>query len=155
MGPRKEPRAAYHRLSDFRLPRAILEVRSGHHRPLLIPRSDLIAIHCLQSDDAKQKHTHRLQDVFYDGLAGWAKSHPDKVVEEDVHDIAKLSQALYVAFFRLRDSVTNNAAELPRRRALDDLVEMAFMGRKGSIHSVAYVTSVADVVGVSFVFYQS
>lgn len=100
-----------------------------------IPWFDLIEIH-FQSDDAKQKNTYRFQDIFYDGLAGWAMSNPEKMVDEDVHDIARLSPALYVAFFRLRHSVASNAVDLTQRRAIDDIVEMAFMGRKGSIHSV-------------------
>jgi hypothetical protein len=57
-------------------------------------------------------------------------------VDGDVHDIASLAQALYVSFFRLLDSVNNNAVELTQRRAIDDIVEMAFKGRMKSIHSV-------------------
>jgi hypothetical protein len=57
-------------------------------------------------------------------------------VNGDVHDIASLAQALYVSFFRLYDSVTSGAVELTQRRAIDDIVEMAFRGRMGSIHSV-------------------
>jgi hypothetical protein len=57
-------------------------------------------------------------------------------VDGDVHDIASLAQALYVSFFRLLDSVNNNAVELTQRRAIDDIVEMDFKGRMKSIHSV-------------------
>ena len=58
------------------------------------------------------------------------------MVDGDVHDIAILSQALYMSFFRLHHSVITNAGELTQRHAIDDLVEMAFMGRTESIHSV-------------------
>ena len=58
------------------------------------------------------------------------------MVDGDVHDIASLAQALYVSYFRLHHSVNNNAVELTQRRAIDDILEMAFMGRKESIHSV-------------------
>jgi hypothetical protein len=58
------------------------------------------------------------------------------MVDRDVHDIASLAQALYVSFFRLHDSVNTNAVELTQRRAIDDIVEMAFQGRMESIHSV-------------------
>ena len=53
-----------------------------------------------------------------------------------MHDIASLAQALYVSFFRLHDSVNTNAVELTQRRAIDDIVEMAFKGRMESIHWV-------------------
>ena len=58
------------------------------------------------------------------------------MVDRDVHDIASLAQVLYVSFFRLPDSVNTNAVELTQRRAIDDIVEMAFQGRMESIHSV-------------------
>ena len=53
-----------------------------------------------------------------------------------MHDIASLAQALYVSFFRLHDSVNTNAVELTQRRAIDDIVEMAFKGRMESMHWV-------------------
>ena len=134
--PSAEEKAAYIKLSDFKLPRAILEVRSGHHWPSLKPSFDLIENHCHQSVNPKDKRTYRKQDTFHRGLAGWAVIHPGDTVDWDVHDIVILSQALYVSFFRLHHSVTTAAVELTQRRAIDDLVEMAFMGRPESIHSV-------------------
>ena len=54
----------------------------------------------------------------------------------DVHNMASLAQTLYVSFSRLVDSVDTNAVELTQRRAIDDIVELAFKGRMESIHSV-------------------
>ena len=53
-----------------------------------------------------------------------------------MHDIASLAQALDGSF-RLDHSVNNHSVELTQRRAIDDIMEMAFMGRNGSIHSVS------------------
>jgi hypothetical protein len=58
------------------------------------------------------------------------------MVDGDVHNIAGLAQALSVPFARLHDSVINDAVELTQRRAIDDIVDLAFSGRMGSIHSV-------------------
>jgi hypothetical protein len=58
------------------------------------------------------------------------------MVDVDVHNIAGLAQALSVPFSRLHHSVINNAVELTQRRAIDDIVDLAFSGRMGSIHSV-------------------
>jgi len=54
-----------------------------------------------------------------------------------MHDIASFSQALYVSFSRLHRSADNHEVVLSQRRAIDDIIEMAFSGRKGSIHSVS------------------
>jgi hypothetical protein len=86
--------------------------------------------------NAKRKNRYRAQGIFYEGLNGWAANHPESIVDGDVHDIASLAQALYVSFFRLHHSINNHAVELTQRRAIDDIVEMAFMGRNESIHSV-------------------
>ena len=53
-----------------------------------------------------------------------------------MHNIAGLAQALSVPFARLHDSVINDAVELTQRRAIDDIVDLAFSGRMGSIHLV-------------------
>ena len=134
--PSVEEREVYIKLYDFTLPRAILEVRSGHHSPSLILWFDFIGNHCHQSVNPKEREKYCSQDIFYEGLAGWAGSHPEEPVDGDVHDIVMLSQALYVSFSRLHHSVNNDAVEPTQRRAIDDLVEMAFMGRTVSIHSV-------------------
>ena len=84
----------------------------------------------------KQKDKYCSQDIFYEGLSGWAGSHKDKMVDRDVHDIASLAQALYVSFFRLHNSVNTNAVEFTQRHAINDIMEMAFQGRMESIHSV-------------------
>jgi hypothetical protein len=86
--------------------------------------------------DAKRKDKYRSQDIFYEGLSGWVGSHKDKMVDRNVHNIASLAQVLYVSFLRLHDSVNTNAVELTQRRAINDIVEMAFQGRMESIHSV-------------------
>jgi hypothetical protein len=42
-----------------------------------------------------------------------------------------------MTFFRLDYSIKNHEVELAQRRAIDDIMEIAFMGRKGSIHSIS------------------
>jgi hypothetical protein len=59
------------------------------------------------------------------------------MVDEDVHNIARFAMPLYMSFFRLHHSVKNHEVELAQRRAIDDIMEIAFMGRKGSIHLVS------------------
>lgn len=54
-----------------------------------------------------------------------------------MHNIARFAMPLYMSFFRLHHSVKNHEVELAQRRAIDDIIEIAFMGRKGSIHSVS------------------
>ena len=53
-----------------------------------------------------------------------------------MHNMASLAQTLYVSFSRLVDSVDTNAVELTQRRAIDDIVDLAFKGRMESLHSV-------------------
>ena len=58
-------------------------------------------------------------------------------MDEDVHDIAYFARPLFMSFFRIDHSVKTGAVELAQRRPIDDIMEIAFMGRKGSIHSIA------------------
>jgi len=87
-------------------------------------------------DDVELENRYCVQDIFYEGLKGWALNHPKSMVDGDVHDMASLAQALYVSFFLLHNSVNTNTVELMQRHVIDDIVEMAFMGRNESIHLV-------------------
>ncbi|KIM81513.1 hypothetical protein PILCRDRAFT_8576 [Piloderma croceum F 1598] len=111
--PSSDAKEKFKKLSEFTLPCAIL-----------------------QSEDAKHKDTYCTQDTFYNTLFGWAATQPESMVDDDVHDIAHFAMPLYMSFFHLHHSVKNHAVELAQRHAIDDIMEIAFMGRKGSIHSV-------------------
>jgi len=87
-------------------------------------------------EDAKHKDTYCTQDTFYNTLFG-AATQPESMVDEDVHNVACCAMPLYMTFFHLHHSVKNHEVELVQRCAIDDIMKIAFMGRKGSIHSVS------------------
>jgi len=111
--PQADAEEKFDELSRFQLPAAIL-----------------------QTEDARRKDKYCSQDIFYDRLSGWAALNPESLVDEDVHDIAYFARPLFMSFFRIDHSVNTGAVELAQRRPIDDIMEIAFMGRKGSIHSI-------------------
>lgn len=77
---------------------------------------------------------------FYMTLNTWAALNPAFLQDDDVHDIAALSQALCDAYLNIRLSKEAEGTECIQRRGVDQMIRHAFGSRVVSKHKVLYVS---------------
>jgi hypothetical protein len=79
------------------------------------------------------------QKEFFAEIKAWADANPEFLEDDDVHGFAAYSQALGCAYHSIRESKGGNEAS--QRRGVDELIQLAFASKIGSIHEVWYVFS--------------